>query len=339
MRRLQLALLLLGVGLFVLVLQEVGFATVAKGLFVLGWTFPLILAVEFLIDALHTEGWRHCLPTGARRLVPRLDLLLVRTAGVGVNVLTPTATVGGEVVKGMLLKRWIELGDGFASVMIDKLTFALGQTGFLLVGLVAVLQVVPFSPRERMLSVVAAALWLAGVAGFFILQQRGIFRFGVGALRTVFGGSGIFERLPEHAADFDERITRFLATHHADLAASVGWHFAGQAARTFQFYVALRALGFDPSLETCLTAASGLVFMEATLFLIPGKVGVLEGGYVLVFSALGYPSWVAIVVSFALRLSELGSAVAGLGALGWYHFRADEDTDEPRAPQSGAANR
>jgi uncharacterized protein (TIRG00374 family) len=339
MRRLQLALLLLGVGLFVLVLQKVGFTTVAKGLLVLGWTFPLILGVEFLIDALHTEGWRHCLPTVARRRVPRLDLLLVRTAGVGVNVLTPTATVGGEVVKGMLLKRWIELGDGFASVMIDKLTFALGQTGFLLLGLGAVLQVVPFSPRERLLSVVAAGLWLVGVAGFFILQRRGIFRFGVGALRAVFGGSGIFERLPEHAADFDERITRFLATHHTDLAASVGWHFAGQAARTFQFYVALQALGFEPSLEICLTAASGLVFMEATLFLIPGKVGVLEGGYVLVFSALGYPSWVAIVVSFALRLSELGSALAGLGALGWYHFRPEEDADEPRAPQSDAANR
>ncbi|MGH7804205.1 MAG: lysylphosphatidylglycerol synthase domain-containing protein, partial [Candidatus Binatia bacterium] len=282
MRRLQLALLLLGIGLFFVVLQKVGFATVAKGLLVLGWTFPLILAVEFLIDALHTEGWRHCLPTTARTRVPRLDLLLVRTAGVGVNVLTPTATVGGEVVKGMLLKRWIELGDGYASVMIDKLTFALGQTGFLLVGLGAVLQVVPFSPRERILSIVAAGLWLAGVAGFFILQRRGIFRFGVGALRAVFGGSGIFERLPEHAADFDDRITRFLATHHRDLVASAGWHFVGQAARTLQFYLALHALGFEPSLETCLTAASGLVFMEATLFLIPGKVGVLEGGYVLV---------------------------------------------------------
>ena len=329
MRRLQLALLLIGVGLFVFVLQKVGLATVGRGLLLLGWAFPLIVAVEILIDVLHTEGWRHCLLPEARRNVPRLDLLLVRTAGVSVNVLTPTATVGGEVVKGVLLKRWVELGDGFASVMIDKLTFALGQTAFLLVGLGAVLQVVPFSPRERVLSIVAAALWFVGVAGFFILQRRGIFRFGVGALRSVFGGSGMMERLPDHAADFDERISRFLSAHHGDLIASSVWHFVGQTARTLQFYLALQALGFTPSLETCLTAASGFVFMEATLFLIPGKVGVLEGGYVLVFAALGYPSWVAIVVSFALRLSELASALAGLGALGWYHFRKEE-LEEPR---------
>jgi hypothetical protein len=58
-----------------------------------------------------------------------------RTAGVAVNQLTPTASVGGDFVKAGLVRRWVPVTDGFASVMVDKLTFALGETIFVVVGL------------------------------------------------------------------------------------------------------------------------------------------------------------------------------------------------------------
>lgn len=339
MRRFQFGLLLLGIGLFVLLVREVGVSTIASGLAELGWAFAAIFAIELAIDAMHTEGWRHCLAPRAR-VVPRPDLLLVRTAGVGINVLTPTATVGGEVVKGLLLRRWgIELADAFASVMVDKLTFALGQAGYLLIGLVAVFAAVPFTPLERGLAVLAATVWMAGVLGFFALQRRGIFGTGVGVLRSVFGGSAMVERLGGHAEVFDAHISAFLAEHRGQVVASAAWHLVGQAARTFQFFIALRALGFEPTLGACMTAASGMTFMEATLFLVPGKLGVLEGGHVLVFSALGFGATTALTISFALRLAELASSLIGLGALGWYHFRAEPtrpggDPDSPAAIRS-----
>lgn len=322
MRRLQFLLLLAGLVLFVLLLRRIGVSTIAAGLAEIGASFLALFAVELTIDALHAEGWRHCLPRPLR-IVPRLHLVLVRTAGVGINVLTPSATVGGEVVKGMLVRRWIPAADGFASIMVDKLTFAAGQAMFILVGLAIVLSRVPLSARERAFATLGAALWVLGVVVFFVLQRRGLFGAGVGALRAIFGGKAMFANLPDQAAELDEKVRRTLETGERELVISSLWHFAGQASRIAQFWIALTALGLAPTATTAVTAAAGFVFLEATLFLVPGKLGVLELGYIGMFAALGIAESSALTVAFALRLSELASALVGLGALGGYHLRGN----------------
>jgi len=327
MRRLQLLLLLLGVGLFVFVVQKAGVARILHGLRSVGWWFLAVLALELLIDVLHSEAWRWCMPGGVHR-VSRFDTLLARTAGVAVNVLTPTATVGGEVVKGMLVRRWVPLADGFASVMVDKLTFALGQAIFLSTGTLAMLTGLSLDVEEKALALGVLALWIAAVVAFFALQRAGIIRVGLGVVRTVFGGSALLEHLPGHAVAFDTKVATFLRTRHREFLASVSLHLLAQFARVPQYYVVMSALGLHPTLATCFTTAAGLVFMEATLFLIPAKLGVFEGGNALIFSRLGYGVTDGIVVSFTLRLSELASALLGLAALAYLHFRSFERTSK-----------
>jgi uncharacterized protein (TIRG00374 family) len=319
MRRLQLVLLLVGVALFIVLIRRVGLGAILSGLESLGWSFLGIFLIELAIDALHTEGWRWCLPPEAR-LGPRFHLLAARTAGVALNILTPTAGVSGEVMKGLLLRRWVPLADGFASVMVDKLTFAIAQAIFLLFGLYSLLARLPFDTREREVAVVLVTLWTAGVVAFFALQRAGLFRLGLGAVRALFGGSAFLDRLPGHAAEFDRRVSSLLTTHHRAIALSVLYHLLAHASRTLQFYLALSALGVDPDLAVCFMTAGGLVFMESTLFLVPGKLGVFEGGHVLIFTALGYEASLGLTVSFAMRLSELASALLGLVALAYYHL-------------------
>jgi hypothetical protein len=336
MHRAQLLFLLLGVGLFVFVVQKAGISQIAHGLHAVGWSFAAIFALELVIDLLHSEGWRWCLPGGVNS-VSRIDTLLARTAGVAVNVLTPTASVGGEVIKGMLLRRWVPLADGFASVMIDKLTFAVAQAIFLCIGAVAVLTGLSFDLEERILTLGALALWILAVLAFFALQRAGILRVGLGVVRTIFGGAALLERLPGDAELFDSRVATFLATRPRELSASVGLHFLAQLARVPQYYLAMSALSLQPTAATCFTTAAGLVFMEATMFLIPAKLGVFEGGNALIFSRLGYTATEGIIVSFTMRLSELASALVGLGALAYLYFCTPQLQvgSVPRAPGVG----
>ncbi len=56
------------------------------------------------------------------------------------------------------------------------------------------------------------------------------------------------------------------------------------------------------------------------MFLVPAKLGVFEGGNALIFSRLGYTATEGIIVSFTMRLSELASALVGLGALAYLYF-------------------
>lgn len=323
MRRLQLLLLLLGVALFGFVVHKAGIGRVVDGLRTVGWAFLSIFAIELAIDALHSEAWRWCLPESVRS-ISRFHTLLARTGGVAVNALTPTASVGGEVVKGMLLRRWMPLANGFASVMVDKLTFAIGQALFLCFGMAAVLTGLSLNSTERALAVAALAVWLIAVVAFFVLQRTGIFRLGVGIVRGLFGGSAMIERLPGHAEAFDALVTHFLAHHHRDLSMSVLLHLVAQFARVPQYYLVMSALGLHPTVADCFTTAAGLVFMEATMFLIPAKLGVFEGGNAIIFTRLGYTVSDAIVVSFTLRLSELASALLGLAALLYLHFDGAE---------------
>ena len=330
MRRIQFVLLLVGIGLFVTVVRRVGLDSILDGLSTVGWAFLGVFAIELLIDVIHSEGWRWCLPAPRGR-IRRFPLLAARTAGFAVNALTPTATVGGEVVKGMLIRRWVPLIDGFASVLVDKLTFAVGQAVFLVAGLVTVLQAFPFGARERTIAVVSVALWLAGVTAFFFLQRAGIFRVGLGVMRAVVGGSGLIEKLPGRAAEFDAKVATLLG-HRRELLASIVFHVLAQIARVPQFWIVLTALGFEPSFGECFATAGGLVLIEATLFLVPAKLGVLEGGQVVIFSALGFGAAAGLTVSFVMRLSELASALLGLVALGWFHVRAPM----PRRPPEEA---
>ena len=56
MRRLQFLLLLLGVGLFISVVQKAGLGRILFGLRLVGWSFAGIFALELVIDLLHSEA-------------------------------------------------------------------------------------------------------------------------------------------------------------------------------------------------------------------------------------------------------------------------------------------
>lgn len=277
------------------------------------------MLADVLIDVLHTRGWRRCFLPEARR-VPALDFFLCRKAKVAVNTLTPTATLGGEAVKALLVRPWVSPREAFAAVLIDKLTFALGQAAFLAAGLFPLFHGVLLRPGERATAIAILTLWLAGLLAFVALQRGGLFGLGARTLRAAVGAR-FSEQLSERVVAVDQRISGFLRERVADVVASVFLHSAAQALRIVQCWLALRGLGFDPGLVDCLTMAAGFVFIEATLFLVPAKLGVFEGGNLLVFAMLGFDASTGLAVAFVLRISDLVSLLQGLAAFVRYGFR------------------
>src|SRR6516165_9292577 len=66
------------------------------------WMVPWIL-LESVPVVLHTAGWAVCFPP-RHQAVSFWHLALVRLAGSAINQVTPTATLGGELVKVLLLE-------------------------------------------------------------------------------------------------------------------------------------------------------------------------------------------------------------------------------------------
>src|SRR5215467_7182124 len=102
MKKFHTILLILGVGLLVCLLWKIGVGELWRELGLLGWGLVPLMLGEGVAEMIHTLGWRHCL-SGPLRSISWAKLFRIRMAGYAINYLTPTAALGGELTKGVLL--------------------------------------------------------------------------------------------------------------------------------------------------------------------------------------------------------------------------------------------
>jgi uncharacterized membrane protein YbhN (UPF0104 family) len=121
MRKLNIALLFLGLAFLGCLVSRLGPADLADQVLRIGWgIIPLILC-EGAANLAHTMGWQHCIGEPRER-VPLFRLFRMGMAGFAINYLTPTASVGGEVTRATLLASSCKGSDAVSSVLVDKLT-------------------------------------------------------------------------------------------------------------------------------------------------------------------------------------------------------------------------
>lgn len=309
MGRIRGLLLLLGLILLGVLLVTIDIRPVLHQVQSLSWKLLLLLLPCVLTQILDTFGWRYAF-RGC--LLPFFTLLPVRLAGKAFNTTSLTGTLGGEPVKVYLLYPRVSVEEGAASVVIDKTTALLAQISVLLLGIVFSLLVVPAgSPLLRGM-VVLALLGLSAIGGFVAAQRRGFFSR---SLKTLNRLGFSWQRGVEAAQGLDETIAAFYTAHRSRLALSYLFHLLGSLVGILEVYLILRLLGLPVSLTTAIVIEAFSAAIKAAGFLIPGAIGVEEGGNVAVFLAVGLTAEMALSFSVVRRLRELIVVVAGLVAL------------------------
>src|SRR5215469_3973182 len=102
MKKLQFILLAAGLVFLAVLVVNVGVRELWHELTLLGWGLIPLMLGEGVAEMIHTIGWRNCL-SGPLRSQSWFTLFRIRMAGYAINYLTPTAALGGEVIKGTLL--------------------------------------------------------------------------------------------------------------------------------------------------------------------------------------------------------------------------------------------
>src|SRR6266702_4354469 len=126
-------LFLAGIALLCGMVWQVGIADLLMSFRAVGlWIVPWIL-LESIPVVLHTAGWAACFHK-SHHAVAFWRLFVVRLAGSAINQVTPTATIGGEVVKVLLLESTLPRAQATAAVIIDKASFTLAQIFHLALG-------------------------------------------------------------------------------------------------------------------------------------------------------------------------------------------------------------
>jgi uncharacterized protein (TIRG00374 family) len=309
MRGIRLILLACGIGLLSALVIGIGPGAIASSFAKLSWRLLVIVWFPFvLVTVFDTLGWQFAF---ARDSVPFRMLLATRMAGEAFNATTPTASIGGEGVKAWLLREHVSIDASLPSVIVAKTTLTIAQGLFLLLGIGVAASVL--APGSALVGVMQWMLVVEALAvgGFVLAQMTGMLtRAG-----RLLAWMGLLERAggAEMLGRLDRALSVFYRREPGRLLLSTGCHFVGWVFSAFETYVILYFLGAPVSLATAIVIEAFSTGVRFATFMVPAHFGVLEGGHVAAFLALGLEAATGLSFSLARRVREV--AWVGLGVL------------------------
>ena len=322
----------LGAGLFASILYGWGSHRVWRDLQAIGWRFVPIVALEVLVSGANARAWWHTLPRQTRHnAFPRL--LLVQLAGRALNETAPGAPLYSEPMKVLLLRERSPVSVTTASLLSVKLAQALASVLFIIGGLLAASWSLTFDRLPVRSLSVAFVLIVAGIGTFMALQLRGF----SGLTRRVAArghclGSWV-GRMEHGLRRVDEHLQELYRSRPWDFVAAVMLGLAGLCVGIVQIWLMMRWIGLRPDWLASVTIEAFAVLVSFVSFVIPGSLGVQEGGKVLIFAALGLPVAAGVTVGVACRVNNMLQVAIGVVALVWLKphrmFGAAQDGLEP----------
>jgi putative membrane protein len=298
---------LIGLAVATILIVHFGWRQVVDAALAVGWQGLVALIGIYLVClVLCAVAWRIVILDAPRHAI--LICLWARwlRESIGNLALIPTA---GEIAGARELNRHgVRSGMAGASTIVDLTLELLSQIVFTLFGLTLLitwyrgLEIGPWLVTGIAVSALAAA-------GFILAQRRGLFRF--------------LERLPEKLdlkwawtvlpdAEGIHAGVQTIYRHRGRVLASGGVHLAAWVVGVGEAYVGLYFMGHAIAWSDALTLESIAFALRTAAFVIPSRLGIQEGGYILLGAMFGLSPEVALALSLLKRGREV---VTGLPCL------------------------
>jgi hypothetical protein len=290
---------------------DIGPATLWHDALTLGWGAVLIISVASIEQLLHTLAWQGCFEPAERPSLMRL--YGAHLAGGAINIVTPTATLGGELVRGGLLPG-TPGALAAATVTVDRLAYALADTTLGILGLLVLLRAPSLGALGHLAIVAAAALFLTGVGIFWALQRNGrlLSRIVGHPIVRRICGPAFAEGLSSGSEAVDLRIRAFHAERTGALLRGIAFHMAGSLMGAVQlglffFFVSAGATPWM-TIEVFLVG----IALDLFSFFVPARLGAQEGARMLAVSLVGLEPALGLLFSLVLRVEQVAWAGIGL---------------------------
>jgi uncharacterized protein (TIRG00374 family) len=316
--------LILGVALFIFVLQQVGWLAVRENLALLTTGQILLVALVSLTGFLFSVfRWRFILRSQAKSRLAFGQLLKARAAGFSLSYLTPTVYFGGEPVRALVFKEEtkIDWNKNIFSVIVDK---ALELTINALVILIGVIYLflyfnLPAWLKIILISVLFFCLWAIYFFYSRSLRKKGrgfltdlIDFFWLDKIKKIRGISGDIKKIEEYIYDFFSHQPKHL----------IGAIFFALLSRLFSVSAAWLIVIFLGA-QITLTQFLGFIALTAAIYFvpIPGALGIHEASQAVIFSLFGLGDYRGTAFSLILRMIHLSGVMIGLIILAYFQIK------------------
>ncbi len=304
-RKTILTILSLAAGLFIfaVVLGKSGIENILTpfrsfSLFYLG----LYLFISFLISILTTYRWRIILYHLGYPL-PISKLFFYRAIGFAFGYVTPSARLGGEPIRAMMLsKKNVPISKAYASIVLDKIMdFTMGA--FIMSTAIFVLLIAFRFPLKIVLMFIG--IIFGSAVAFYLIYSRLLKRKGllskclelsqfcrIKLIRKLNDNIKIVEMYSGEFLRSKKRISELLIISFALWVLFVA-----------EFKVALLIIGFDASLLQIFLVM--LFFSLVIMIPVPASLGVLEAGQASAFALLHANPSLGVSLALVIRFKEL----------------------------------
>ena len=306
-----------GGALFIFLLIREGAAQVGLAIARAGWgllAVTLFHLVQTLSDA---AGWLVLIPKQNR--VRLTSSFFLHWLGESINNLLPTGRVGGDVVVARVAAIWgMPLRIATAAMVVDITIGVITKVIFVVISVTLLVAATGRTDLTRpgLLAVLVGAF---AVAGFYAVQRAGIFRW-IATMASRLVKSPGWDSLVQGGEALDQTIRLLYTRRRGLVCCGLFWTLSWLIA-SGEIWIALWALGLPSSFSTAVILESATLAIRGAAFLVPGAVGVQEGGYILLGNLLGIPSDMALALSLVRRVRELALGIPGL--ITWHLIEAN----------------
>lgn len=296
-----------------------GAAEVAAAMLTLGWwLFPITL-YHLVPLSCDTLAWRQLLP--AKR-PGSFSLGWMRWIRESVNDLLPVAGVGGDIASARLVhQRGVPGANAAAAMVVDVTVGVAAQLVFVLVGVTLLADRSSGQAAAPVMwaMLIGVAGFVAGIAGFVLVQHKNMFAMLARLTRRVTRANWPID-LTGNASAVDDVVVATYRRGFPVLRACL-LSFAGWTASAGEVWLVMHFLSRHFSVTDAFILQSLVSGIDAAAFMVPGALGVREGGFVLFGALFGLPAEIALAIPLAKRVRELALGLPGLVAWQWVEGR------------------
>jgi len=336
-KNLKFLYLLIGLGLLALVLAHTDLGQLWDQTVRVGWGIGVILAIYLAAFVLDSMSWQLALLSLNFDLSNTYRIWKIRMVGEAVNNTTPLATMGGEPVKAVLLKKHFSMGyrEGTASLIIAKTTNLLALVVFLVAGFGFMIATEALPSSYNLVAGAGLVAFTAGILLFFLVQRYKISSLaGTWIARTRLGR--FLEDLLHHIHDMEDRLIHFYIRHRRRFLLALALALANWVIGALELYVTLWFLGHPVTFSEAWIIEAIAQLVRSGAFFIPGALGVQEGAFMIVIEAMTGRGVLGLAAAMIRRFREIVWIAWGMLLGGFSSFspqiaeEVPEDTSAPR---------
>ena len=318
-KKYQNGFFIFGLVLLGIMLTQLDYAEVWRGLQHTGYWFFAVLALWMALYVLNTSAWYSIIKAGQKQDTTQNGynnkpinfwwLYKVTVSGFALNYATPGGLMGGEPYRIMSIAPKIGTERASSSVILYAMTHIFSHFWFWFVSIVLFFITQPLTTGHLTIVLASTVFCLLGLWFFMVGYQKGLaFR----AMRLLSHvpfvkrwALGFIERNKTQLDNIDQQISALHKQSRSTFVSAVFLELGCRIISALEIYFILLVIMPDVNYIQCILILAFTSLFANLLFFIPLQLGGREGGFLMSTSGLGIASSSGIFVALIVRIREL----------------------------------